>query len=418
MDIKQYINELGQKAYDASRIMAAASTQKKNEALNAIADEVVKNKKDLIETNAKDLEKAKESGLESALLDRLELTASRVDAMADGLKQVADLEDLIGKTTDYVQQDSGIKVGRMRVPLGVIGIIYESRPNVTADAAGLCLKSGNATILRGGSEAIFSNQAIEECIRRGLKSAKLPEDAIQLIETTERAAVGELLRMSDYVDVIVPRGGKGLIERVSAEAKMPVIKHLDGICHVYIDDDADMEKAINIAYNAKTQRYGTCNTMECLLVAKSLAKTVLEKLEPMYRKENVEIRGCKASKEILTDINIATDEDYATEYQAPILSLKIVSNIDEAMSHIDKFGSKHTDTIVTENQSKADRFLREVDSSSVMHNASTRFADGYEYGLGAEIGISTDKFHARGPVGLEGLTSQKYVVLGDGNIRT
>ena len=305
MDIKQYINELGQKAYDASRIMAAASTQKKNDALNAIADEVVKNKKDLIETNAKDLEKAKESGLESALLDRLELTASRVDAMADGLKQVADLEDLIGKTTDYVQQDSGIKVGRMRVPLGVIGIIYESRPNVTADAAGLCLKSGNATILRGGSEAIFSNQAIEECIRRGLKSAKLPEDAIQLIETTERAAVGELLRMSDYVDVIVPRGGKGLIERVSAEAKMPVIKHLDGICHVYIDDDADMEKAINIAYNAKTQRYGTCNTMECLLVAKSLAKTVLEKLEPMYRKENVEIRGCKASKEILADINIA-----------------------------------------------------------------------------------------------------------------
>ena len=338
--------------------------------------------------------------------------------MADGLKQVADLEDLIGKTTDYVQQDSGIKVGRMRVPLGVIGIIYESRPNVTADAAGLCLKSGNATILRGGSEAIFSNQAIEECIRRGLKSAKLPEDAIQLIETTERAAVGELLRMSDYVDVIVPRGGKGLIERVSAEAKMPVIKHLDGICHVYIDDDADMEKAINIAYNAKTQLYGTCNTMECLLVAKSLAKTVLEKLEPMYRKENVEIRGCKASKEILADINIATDEDYATEYLAPILSLKIVSNIDEAMSHIDKFGSKHTDTIVTENQSKADRFLREVDSSSVMHNASTRFADGYEYGLGAEIGISTDKFHARGPVGLEGLTSQKYVVLGDGNIRT
>ena len=418
MDINKYINTLGKQAYAASRLMASISSEMKDKALNAIAKEIIKNKDRLIEINNKDLQTAKKSGLESALLDRLELTTTRIEAMADGLKQVADLEDLIGKTSEYVEQSSGIKVGRMRVPLGVIGFIYESRPNVTADAAGLCLKSGNATILRGGSEAIESNQAIANCIRAGLKSTGLPENAVQLIETTDREAVGELLHMSEYVDVIVPRGGKGLIERVSAEARMPVIKHLDGICHVYIDDDADIEKAINIAYNAKTQRYGTCNTMECLLVARSLAKTVLEKLGPMYQQEKVEIRGCEESKKILGDIKIASDEDYGTEYLAPIMSLKIVNDIDEAMQHIDKFGSKHTDTIVTENKSKAERFLREVDSSSVMLNASTRFADGYEYGLGAEIGISTDKFHARGPVGLEGLTSQKYIVLGDGNIRS
>jgi glutamate-5-semialdehyde dehydrogenase len=418
MDIKKYINELGKQAYAASRKMAAASSDTKNAALHAIAKEIIKNKDNLIEINDRDLQTAKKSGLEPALLDRLELTAARIDAMADGLEQVAGLEDLIGKTTKYIEQASGIKIGRMRVPLGVIGIIYESRPNVTADAAGLCLKSGNATILRGGSEAIHSNQAIASCIRTGLKSTRLPENAVQLIETTEREAVGELLRMPDYVDVIVPRGGKGLIERVSAEARMPVIKHLDGICHVYIDNDADIEKAISIAYNAKTQRYGTCNTMECLLIARSLAKTVLEKLGPMYQETKVEIRGCEESKKLLGDIKIATDEDYATEYLAPILSLKIVTDIDEAMQHIDKFGSKHTDTIVTENKTNADRFLREVDSSSVMLNASTRFADGYEYGLGAEIGISTDKFHARGPVGLEGLTSQKYIVLGDGHIRS
>ncbi|MEC7875681.1 MAG: glutamate-5-semialdehyde dehydrogenase, partial [Pseudomonadota bacterium] len=396
MDINKYINELGEQAYAASREVASVSTEIKNTALNAIAKEIIKNKDDLIKINDQDLQTAKKSGLETALLDRLELTTARIDAMADGLKQVADLEDLIGKTTEYVEQASGIKVGRMRVPLGVIGIIYESRPNVTADAAGLCLKSGNATILRGGSEAIHSNQAIANCIRAGLKNTGLPENAVQLIETTEREAVGELLRMSDYVDVIVPRGGKGLIERVSAEARMPVIKHLDGICHVYIDDEADIEKAISIAYNAKTQRYGTCNTMECLLIARSQAKTVLEKLGPMYQEAEVEIRGCEESKKILGNIKIATDEDYATEYLAPIMSLKIVSNIDEAMQHIDKFSSKHTDTIVTENKLNADRFLREVDSSSVMLNASTRFADGYEYGLGAEIGISTDKFHARG----------------------
>ena len=418
MDIKKYINKLGKQAYAASRKMAAASSDTKNAALHAIVKEIIKNKDNLIEINGRDLQTAKKSGLEPALLDRLELTAARIDAMADGLEQVAGLDDLIGKTTEYVEQKSGIKIGRMRVPLGVIGIIYESRPNVTADAAGLCLKSGNATILRGGSEAIHSNQAIAGCIRTGLKSSGLPENAVQLIKTTEREAVGELLRMPDYVDVIVPRGGKGLIERVSAEARMPVIKHLDGICHVYIDDDADIEKAISIAYNAKTQRYGTCNTMECLLIARSLAKSVLEKLGPMYQETKVEIRGCEESKKLLGDIKIATDEDYATEYLAPILSLKIVTDIDEAMQHIDKFGSKHTDTIVTENKTNADRFLREVDSSSVMLNASTRFADGYEYGLGAEIGISTDKFHARGPVGLEGLTSQKYIVLGDGHIRS
>ena len=371
MDINKYINTLGKQAYAASRLMASISSEMKDKALNAIAKEIIKNKDRLIEINNKDLQTAKKSGLESALLDRLELTTTRIEAMADGLKQVADLEDLIGKTSEYVEQSSGIKVGRMRVPLGVIGIIYESRPNVTADAAGLCLKSGNATILRGGSEAIESNQAIANCIRAGLKSTGLPENAVQLIETTDREAVGELLHMSEYVDVIVPRGGKGLIERVSAEARMPVIKHLDGICHVYIDDDADIEKAINIAYNAKTQRYGTCNTMECLLVARSLAKTVLEKLGPMYQQEKVEIRGCEESKKILGDIKIASDEDYGTEYLAPIMSLKIVSNIDEAMQHIDKFSSKHTDTIVTENKLNADRFLREVDSSSVMLNAST-----------------------------------------------
>ncbi len=306
----------------------------------------------------------------------------------------------------------------MRVPLGVVGIIYESRPNVTADAAGLCLKSGNATILRGGSEALNSNQAIANCIRDGLRSAGLPEDAVQVIKTSDRAAVGELLRMPEYVDVIVPRGGKGLIERVSAEAQMPVIKHLDGICHVYIDKDADLKKAVDIAYNAKTQRYGTCNTMESLLIHQAVAKPVLEKLGPLYDEAHVEIRGCERSQKVLPGIKAATDEDYHTEYLAPILSLKIVDNLDEALDHIEAYGSHHTDSIVTENEANARRFLREVDSSSVMTNASTRFADGYEYGLGAEIGISTDKFHARGPVGLEGLTSQKYIVIGEGQIRT
>lgn len=410
--------DTGKRARAAARIMARADTASKNRALETIADIILGQEKNLLKANETDMHTATESGLDMALLDRLELTPERITAMADGLRQVAKLEDPVGTITDLKDRPSGIRVGKMRVPLGVVGIIYESRPNVTADAAGLCLKSGNATILRGGSEALNSNQAIANCIRDGLKSAGLPEDAVQVIKTSDRAAVGELLRMPEYVDVIVPRGGKGLIERVSAEAQMPVIKHLDGICHVYIDKDADLKKAVDIAYNAKTQRYGTCNTMESLLIHQAVAKPVLEKLGPLYDEAHVEIRGCERSQKLLPSIKAATDEDYHTEYLAPILSLKIVDNLDEALDHIEAYGSHHTDSIVTENEANARRFLREVDSSSVMTNASTRFADGYEYGLGAEIGISTDKFHARGPVGLEGLTSQKYIVIGEGQIRT
>ena len=417
MDIKQYIQDTGKRARAASRIMAKADTAIKNQALLKIADLIMGSQANLLEANALDLAAGKANGLDAARLDRLELTLERIKAMADGLRQVADLPDPIGEISPLEEMPSGIKVGRMRVPLGVIGIIYESRPNVTADAAALCLKSGNATILRGGSEAVNSSQAIATCIKEGLQACGLPADAAQVIETTDRAAVGELLKMSEYVDVIVPRGGKGLIERVSKEARMPVIKHLDGICHVYIDDHADLDKAIKIAYNAKTQRYGTCNTMECLLVAESIAEPVLSELGPMYEKAGVEIRGCDKSLKILPNIKKATDEDYHTEYLAPIMSMRIVSGLEEAMNHIHEYSSDHTDAIVTENQDNADRFLREVDSSSVMVNASPRFADGFEYGLGAEIGISTDKFHARGPVGLEGLTSQKYIVIGDGHIR-
>ena len=418
MDIKEYMLDTGKRARAAARIMARADTASKNRALEAIADIILGQEKNLLKANETDMHTATESGLDMALLDRLELTPERITAMADGLRQVAKLDDPVGTITDLKDRPSGIRVGKMRVPLGVVGIIYESRPNVTADAAGLCLKSGNATILRGGSEALNSNQAIANCIRDGLKSAGLPEDAVQVIKTSDRAAVGELLRMPEYVDVIVPRGGKELIERVSAEAQMPVIKHLDGICHVYIDKDADLKKAVDIAYNAKTQRYGTCNTMESLLIHQAVAKPVLEKLGPLYDEAHVEIRGCERSQKLLPGIKAATDEDYHTEYLAPILSLKIVDNLDEALDHIEAYGSHHTDSIVTENEANARRFLREVDSSSVMTNASTRFADGYEYGLGAEIGISTDKFHARGPVGLEGLTSQKYIVIGEGQVRT
>ena len=417
MDIKPYIQDTGKRARAASRIMAKTDTDTKNKALLKIADLIMGSQTKLLEANALDLAAGKANGLDDALLDRLELTPERIKAMAEGLRQVADLPDPIGEITPTEEMPSGIKVGRMRVPLGVIGIIYESRPNVTADAAALCLKSGNATILRGGSEAVNSNQAIATCIKEGLQACGLPGDAAQVIETTDRAAVGELLKMSEFVDVIVPRGGKGLIERVSKEARMPVIKHLDGICHVYIDDHADLDKAIKIAYNAKTQRYGTCNTMECLLVAESIAEPVLSELGPMYEKAGVEIRGCDKSLKILPNIKKATDDDYHTEYLAPIMSLRIVSGLEEAMSHIHEYSSDHTDAIVTEDQDNANRFLREVDSSSVMVNASPRFADGFEYGLGAEIGISTDKFHARGPVGLEGLTSQKYIVIGDGHIR-
>jgi glutamate-5-semialdehyde dehydrogenase len=417
MDIKNYIYETGKRARNAARIMARTETAIKNAVLEKIANIILDRQQSLLDANQLDIHTATESGLDMALLDRLELTPERIDAMADGLRQVVKLEDPIGNITEMKQQPSGIKVGQMRVPLGVVGIIYESRPNVTADAAGLCLKSGNATILRGGSEAIHSNLAIAACIHDGLVATGLPADAVQVIETTDRQAVGELLRLSEFVDVIVPRGGKNLIERVSAEARMPVIKHLDGVCHVYIDDKADLDKAVKIAYNAKTQRYGTCNTMECLLVAEAVAKPVLDKLGPMFEQAHVEIRGCEKSRKILPGIKAVTEEDYRTEYLAPIMSLRIVKNIDEAMDHIEEYGSHHTDCIVTEDKERAQRFLREVDSSSVMVNASTRFADGYEYGLGAEVGISTDKFHARGPVGLEGLTSQKYVVIGDGHIR-
>jgi glutamate-5-semialdehyde dehydrogenase len=418
MDIKQYIHETGRRAREASRKMASASTEAKNTALKKIAGIILERQEKLLEANRADLKAAQENGLDAAMLDRLELTPSRITAMADGLQQVAQLEDPIGRISELKQRPSGIKVGQMRVPLGVVLIIYESRPNVTADAAGLCIKSGNATILRGGSEALHSNQAIAACVRDGLVAAGLPAAAVQVIETIEREAVGELLRLAEFIDIIVPRGGKGLIERVSREARMPVIKHLDGVCHVYIDDRADLEKAVKIAYNSKTQRYGTCNTMECLLVAEGIAQEALARLGPMYKKAGVEIRGSKESQKILPDIKLATEEDYRTEYLAPIMSLRIVKDVGEAIDHIEKYGSHHTDSIVTEDQERAQRFLREVDSSSVMVNASTRFADGYEYGLGAEVGISTDKFHARGPVGLEGLTSLKYIVIGDGQIRT
>jgi glutamate-5-semialdehyde dehydrogenase len=417
MNVKEYINTTGRQARAAARLMARAQTAEKNQALAAIAEIILANANELIQANALDMAAARDNRIDPALLDRLELTPARIAAMADGLVQIAALADPVGAVTDMNFRPSGIQVGKMRVPLGVVGIIYESRPNVTADAAGLCLKSGNATILRGGSEAIHSNQAIARCIREGLKLAGLPEDAVQVIETTDRDAVGHLLQLPEYVDVIIPRGGKGLIERISREARMPVIKHLDGICHVYIDDKADLDKAIAIAFNAKTHRYGVCNAMECLLVAEAIAEKALQQLGPLYAQKGVEIRGCAKSQKLLPDIKTATDEDYGTEYLAPILSLKIVQGLDEAIEHITRFGSQHTDTIVTEDFSRARRFLTEVDSSSVMVNASTRFADGYEYGLGAEIGISTDKFHARGPVGLEGLTSQKYIVIGDGHIR-
>ena len=397
--------------------MARADTGEKNAALHTVAERLSERREQLFEANAADLAAARGNQLATALLDRLELTPARLEAMADGLLQVAGLADPVGEISGMNYRPTGIQVGQMRVPLGVVGIIYESRPNVTADAAGLCIKSGNAVILRGGSEAIHSNTAIAECIRDGLQAAGLPENAVQVVATTDRAAVGELLALDELVDVIIPRGGKGLIERVSNEARMPVIKHLDGVCHVYVDAEADVEKAVDVAYNAKTQRYGTCCTMECLLVAEPVAEKVLARLGPMYEEAGVEIRGDDRSRQILPRIKSATDADYFTEYLAPVMSLKIVGGLDEAMEHIEHYGSRHTDAIVTENMSHARRFMAEVDSSSVMVNASTRFADGYEYGLGAEIGISTDKFHARGPVGLEGLTSQKFIVIGDGHIR-
>ncbi|MBT3144720.1 glutamate-5-semialdehyde dehydrogenase [Neptunomonas phycophila] len=417
MNVEAYMNKLGQKAREASRVVARADTGLKNKALLAMAEALNANRSALAKANEKDLENGKANGLDAAMLDRLALKPATIDTMIEGLKQVAALPDPIGGITDMNYRPSGIQIGKMRVPLGVIGIIYESRPNVTVEAASLCLKSGNATILRGGSEAIHSNQAVADCIRQGLEAAGLPLEAVQVVETTDRAAVGKLITMPEYVDVIVPRGGKGLIERVSKEARVPVIKHLDGVCHVYIDAQADVVKAENIALNAKTHRYGTCNTMETLLVHESIAETILRDLADRYVAAGVELRGCDKSRKLAPVMIAASVDDWSTEYLAPVLSVKVVSGLEEAIEHINQYGSHHTDAIVTENYSLARRFLREVDSSSVMVNASTRFADGFEYGLGAEIGISTDKIHARGPVGLEGLTSQKYVVLGDGQIR-
>lgn len=417
MDIKQYMHQLGQQARLASRELSRANSGNKNAALRNIAKAILDNKAMLAVENAKDLEAGKANGLEAALLDRLELTPARIQAMAEGLEQVAALADPVGEISDLKYRPSGIQVGRMRVPLGVIGIIYESRPNVTADAAALCLKSGNACILRGGSEAIHSNKAIASCIASGLGAAGLPTTSVQVVDTTDRTAVGELITMDQFVDVIIPRGGKSLIERISKEASIAVIKHLDGICHVYIDDKADSDKAINIAINAKTHRYGVCNAMETLLVAEAIAPKVLPNLAKQYQQLGVELRGCLKTCSLIPQCIRADEQDWHSEYLAPILSIKIVSGIDEAMDHIDQYGSAHTESIVTEDYTRARRFLREVDSSSVMVNVSTRFADGFEYGLGAEIGISTDKLHVRGPVGLEGLTTLKYIVLGDGQVR-
>jgi glutamate-5-semialdehyde dehydrogenase len=418
IDIPQYMQSVGARARAAARETGRADSGSKDAALRAIATAIEAAAPTLKAENEKDMAAGRQRGLDAALLDRLELNDARIALMAEGLREIALLPDPVGSISDMNYRPSGIQVGRMRVPLGVIGIIYESRPNVTADAAGLCLKSGNAAILRGGSEAIHSNQAIAACIHQGLAEAGMPADAVQVIETTDRAAVGELVRMQDYVDVIVPRGGKGLIERISAESKIPVIKHLHGVCHTYIDDMADIDKAVKVAVNAKTQRYGTCNTMETLLVAGDIAERVLPPLAAQYMEAGVELRGCEATRRILKDINVATEADWEAEYLAPILAIRIVADVDAAMDHIDRYGSSHTDVIITESLTRAQRFLHEVDSSSVMVNASSRFADGFEYGLGAEIGISTDKLHVRGPVGLEGLTTLKYIVIGDGHIRT
>lgn len=422
MNIQEYMQTIGKAARAASRQMASADTNTKNIALNCIADAILREKDALLAANKLDLDAARTSGLEPAMIDRLTITEKSIQSMAEGLKQIATLPDPIGEMSDFKYRPSGIQIGKMRVPLGVIGIIYEARPNVTVDAAGLCIKSGNATILRGGSEAIHCNQALAKLVHEGLAAAGLPASAVQIIETTDRAAVGELITMKEFVDVIVPRGGKGLIERITNEARIPVIKHLDGNCHVYVDDDADLNKALRILENSKTQRLGTCNTAESLLIARSVASTMLPKLAEMLTQHDIEIRGCAETCALLKNagfdiVKLATEEDFYTEYLAAIISCKVVDGLEEAIAHINQYSSQHTEAIVTENYTKARKFLREVDSSSVMVNASTRFADGFEYGLGAEIGISTDKLHARGPVGLEGLTSLKYVVLGDGHVR-
>ena len=415
--IASYMRDKGLKARTAAREMARADTGTKNACLFALAQLLIDDKNAILEANAQDMKEGRAAKLDEALLDRLELNEDRIAAMADGVKQVAALPDPVGEISQMKMRPSGIQVGHMRVPLGVVGIIYESRPNVTVDAAILCIKSGNAAILRGGSEALHSNQAIARCLSRALTDAGLPKDAVQVLDITDRKTVSELVAMPEFVDVIIPRGGKGLVAAVSEAARVPVIKHLDGICHVYIDGAADFDKAIAVAVNAKTQRYGTCNTMETLLVDEEVAERVLPKLGQIYLEAGVELRGCERTRAILRDAAPASEDDWRTEYLAPILAIRVVDGIDAAIEHIAQYGSAHTDCIVTENYTRARKFLREVDSSSVMVNASTRFADGYEYGLGAEIGISTDKFHARGPVGLEGLTSQKWVVLGDGHVR-
>jgi len=418
MNIEQYMIELGSAARAASRIVAASPTAVRNRALLAVHDALDGARDSLIEANRQDLEQGRANALEAPLLDRLELTPARIDAMLEGLRQVVALPDPVGSIADMRSMPSGIQVGRMRVPLGVIGIIYESRPNVTVEAASLCLKSGNATILRGGSEALASNCAIAACLQQGLQAAGLPAASIQVVATADRAAVGQLITMPQYVDVIVPRGGKGLIERISRDARVPVIKHLDGVCHVYIDDYADDDMAVTIAINAKTQRYGTCNTMETLLVAESKASAVLPRLAQAYAEAGVEVRACARARAWMPAARETSEQDWREEYLAPILAVRVVAGLDAAIEHINTYSSQHTDSIVTQEHARAMRFLREVDSSSVMVNASTRMADGFEYGLGAEIGISTDKLHARGPVGLEGLTTQKFVVLGEGQIRT
>ncbi|AEV25620.1 MULTISPECIES: glutamate-5-semialdehyde dehydrogenase [Azospira] len=417
MDIKDYMQNLGRRARAASRQMAKADTNAKNRALLAIAAAIRRDEAKLLAANGEDLAAARAAGLEPAMVDRLTLSPKTVATMAEGLEQIASLPDPIGEMTDLRFRPSGIQVGHMRVPLGVIGIIYEARPNVTVDAAGLCIKSGNASILRGGSEAIRCNQALATLVKEGLQSAGLPADAVQVVETTDRAAVGELITMREFVDVIVPRGGKGLIARLLAESRVPMIQHLDGNCHVYLDDSADAAKAMAVVENSKTQRYGTCNTAESLLVARSVAATLLPPIAAMLTAKGVEIRGCAETRALVPNAKEATEADWGEEYLAPIIAVKVVAGLDEAIEHINKYSSSHTEAIVTENHTHAMRFLREVDSASVMVNASTRFADGFEYGLGAEIGISTDKIHARGPVGLEGLTSQKWVVLGNGQVR-
>ena len=424
MNVNDYMQTLGRQARAASRDMARASTNAKNRALLAMAAAVRREKTALLAANREDLEAARSAGLDEAMLDRLALSDKSVATMAEGLEQIAALADPIGEISDLKFRPTGIQVGRMRVPLGVIGIIYEARPNVTVDAAGLCLKSGNAAILRGGSEAIRCNRALAALVHEGLRAAGLPSEAVQVVDTTDRAAVGELVTMREFVDVIVPRGGKGLIERISNEARIPVIKHLDGNCHVYVDDGADADKALAIVENAKTQRLGTCNTAESLLVARGIATTLLPRLGTMLAGKGVELRCCAESLGLLRGAGVnaaklkeATEQDWYEEYLAAIIAVKVVADAGEAITHINKYSSQHTDAIVTEDYTRAMRFLREVDSASVMVNASTRFADGFEYGLGAEIGISTDKIHARGPVGLEGLTSQKWVVLGNGEVR-